>query len=244
MDDYGLTWAKSAVSLGVLNNYRRYQYDLVGDFIGTDILEVGSGDRSFTRQIAGNKKYERIVSIEPSPALLGSYKDKFRFPGNVGFYHFDIFGLAPENFGLFDTVFFIHVLEHIKEDRAALDHAYSLLKPRGRVIIEVPALPNLFSVHDKMLGHYRRYNKRTLTAIIDRKKFKVHKLWYQDPAGVLGALYFFKFRKIGPWSCEGEELLKKEGKIYDRYIIPFERYLERFIRFPFGLSLTAVVEKK
>jgi SAM-dependent methyltransferase len=149
-----------------------------------------------------------------------------------------------DTFGLFDTALFVHVLEHIEKDREALNKVYELLLPKGKVLIEVPALHLLFSVHDEMLGHYRRYNKKTLTEIVDTDKYVIKNIWYQDIIGVLGSLYFFKIKKIKLASTNGVQLVKNQGNVYDKYIIPFESFIEKFIRFPFGLSITAILQKK
>ncbi len=68
-------------------------------------------------------------------------------------------------------------------------------------------------------------------------------MWYQDPIGVLGSLYFFKLRKIKLKSEEGQNLVSSQGGIYDKYVIPFEKKIEKYITFPFGLSLTAILKK-
>ncbi|MEX0813217.1 MAG: class I SAM-dependent methyltransferase [Chitinophagales bacterium] len=242
---HGMDWGQGEVSLSDLNNYRKYQYDLVAKYVGKEILEVGSGSRGFTKQILNeNADLNKIVSIEPSVQLHKLYKDKYPFPDFVSSACKDIFELDASDFGTFDTIFFIHVLEHIEKDKAALDHTHSLLSKDGYVLIEVPALQWLFSGHDEMLGHYRRYNKSMMKNIIDPNKYDIVKLWYQDPIGVLGSLFFFKLRKIKLKSDQGRDLVSKQGGIYDKYIIPFEKQIEKFITFPFGLSLTAVLKKK
>ncbi|MFC2093885.1 class I SAM-dependent methyltransferase [Bacteroidota bacterium] len=226
------------------SNYRKYQYDLIAKYIGKNILEVGTGDGSFTSQIVNHSdNITRIISIEPSNTLLKLYKDKHQFPNMVSVCNIDLFDVHPGSFGLFDTVIFIHVLEHIENDKEVLNHTYNLLEKSGHVLIEVPALSMLFSEHDKSLGHFRRYNKKLLNSIIDNEKYKIKKIWYQDPIGVLGSLYFFKLKKIKLKSNEGDQLVKNQGSVYDKYVIPFEKYVEKFIKFPFGLSLTAILQK-
>lgn len=206
---------------------------------------MGSGDRPFTNQIVKNAKlFERVVSIEPSVTLFELHKDKYKFPQNVSFHMMDLFEMNKNTLGLFDTVLFIHTLEHIEKDREALSKVHELLLPKGKVLIEVPALPFLFSIHDEMLGHYRRYNKKNLAAIVDADKYVIKDIWYQDIIGVLGSLYFFKIKKTKLASDDGVQLVKNQGNIYDQYIIPMESFIKKFIRFPLGLSLTAVLQKK
>lgn len=67
--------------------------------------------------------------------------------------------LAP---GSVDVVLFLDVLEHLRQPQAALRHALTTLAPGGGVLASVPAYPFLFGPWDEMLGHYRRYTRKTL----------------------------------------------------------------------------------
>lgn len=240
-----MDWGSKDLSLSDLSNYRKYQFSLVKNYIGKNILEVGSGDRGFTNLIINEfNDIERIISIEPSETIYKAYEDKYLFPENVKFQRYDLFDLKAEETGHFDTIIFIHVLEHIEKDREALNESYKLLDKNGYVLIEVPALQSLFSQHDELLGHYRRYNKKTMKAIIDTDKFEVKDIWYQDIFGFFGSLYYFKIKKIKLKSEKGTELVKNQGKLYDKYLIPFQKILENFIKLPLGLSLTVILKKK
>ncbi len=228
-----------------LSNYRKYQFDLIGKYIGKNILEVGSGDRSFTNLIVKNvQNIEQIVSIEPSQTLMEVYKNKYILPDYVILSDENLFDLTPNSYGLFDTIILVHVLEHIEKDKEALTHLHSLLKPGGKVLIEVPAMQSLFSVHDKMLGHYRRYNKTNFRQMVDPDLYQTKDLWYQDAIGMIGSFFFFKLKKTELNSNKGIDLVKNQGVIYDKYLIPFEKFYEKFIQLPFGLSITGILEKK
>ena len=240
----GMDWTEK-VGKYDLSNYQNYQYNLISEYMGKNILEVGSGEKGFTIQIVKNaKKIKRLISIEPSKTLFYLHKNKYKFPKYVSFHMKDLFKLTPKTFGTFDTIIFTHVLEHIKEDKKAIEKAYELLKPGGMILIEVPALQFLFSTHDKLLGHYRRYNKKYLLSIINKRKIKVVDIWYQDFIGVLGSLFYFKFKKISLHSSTGANLVKNQGKFYNDYIVPFQGFIENYIRPPIGLSLTAILKKK
>lgn len=241
---HGMDWTKKVKGYE-LNNYRRYQYDLIAKYIGNNILEVGSGEKGFTRELVQhNKDINRLISIEPSKILFNLHKNKHSFPPYVYFKMKDLFELNPKVIKAFDTILFIHVLEHIDKDKKAIDKAYDLLNPGGKILIEVPALPFLYSDHDKFLGHYRRYSKKYMLSIIDTHKFNVVDIWYQDLIGVLGSLLFFKFKKITLNSNSGINLVKNQGKLYDCYVIPLQKFVEKYIRPPIGLSLTVILEKK
>ena len=64
--------------------------------------------------------------------------------------------------GAYDCVFMLDVLEHLDDDDAALRKAHALVKPGGMACFSVPALPALYGHHDVMLGHHRRYTRRSL----------------------------------------------------------------------------------
>lgn len=240
---HGMDWTKKVKNYK-MNNYRKYQYDLIGKYIGKNIMEVGSGEKGFTNEIVKNvENIKRLISIEPSKTLFKLHKNKFLFPKFVSFFMKDLFDLKKKTFGSFDTILFIHVLEHIKEDKKALEKSYELLKPGGKILIEVPALPFLYSSHDKFLGHYRRYSKKYMLSIINKKKLKVIDIWYQDFIGILGSLLYFKFKKITLNTNTGANLVSNQGKIYDKYIVPFQKFVEKYIRPPIGLSLTIILQK-
>lgn len=240
---HGMDWGKNIDGI-VLSNYKRYQYNLVSKYIGRRILEVGSGNRIFTNLIDKNNTFENLLSIEPSETLYSMYHGKYRFSDNVEFSKEDLFKLTTTEYGKFDTITMIHVLEHIENDRQALDHLCDLLDEGGHLLIEVPALPVLFSQHDTLVGHYRRYNKDSLKSAIDLDKFKIVDMWYQDPIGVFGSFIFFKLLKVKLKSEKGNRLVSNQGRFYDKYLIPVQEKIERFIRFPFGLSLTVVLQKR
>ncbi len=67
---HDMDWGGNELKDFELSNYRKYQFDLIGKYIGKTILEVGSGDRGFTNQIVKNVPHiERLISIEPSQTI-------------------------------------------------------------------------------------------------------------------------------------------------------------------------------
>ena len=62
------------------------------------------------------------------------------------------------------VVLALDVLEHLEDDEAALAEIARILRPGGFLLANVPALPALFSEHDRALGHRRRYRRGELEA--------------------------------------------------------------------------------
>lgn len=79
----------------------------------------------------------------------------------------------------FDLVLLMDVLEHIEQDGQALAETWSKLKPGGHAFITVPAFPFLWSRHDIVLGHHRRYTRATLRRLLQTiPGLKIKRLHY------------------------------------------------------------------
>lgn len=66
----------------------------------------------------------------------------------------------------YDIICAFDVIEHIEDDRAALQWIAQNLKPGGLFLSTVPAHQWFFTQHDVALGHYRRYTRKTFRDII------------------------------------------------------------------------------
>lgn len=62
----------------------------------------------------------------------------------------------------FDLVTCLDVLEHTPDDAVVLRELRRVTKPGGWLLVTVPAYPALWSTHDIVNHHYRRYTRRTL----------------------------------------------------------------------------------
>jgi SAM-dependent methyltransferase len=62
----------------------------------------------------------------------------------------------------FDLVVCLDVIEHLQDDRAALRELRRVLAPGGALLVTVPAYQWLWSGHDVVNHHHRRYSRATL----------------------------------------------------------------------------------
>lgn len=83
----------------------------------------------------------------------------------------------PFGDGEFDLVTSFDVLEHILEHRAAATEIARVLRPGGIALISVPCDMALWSAHDEVLGHVRRYSKDTLRDLLEGAGLTVDALW-------------------------------------------------------------------
>ena len=68
----------------------------------------------------------------------------------------------PDSLPTYDCVLALDVIEHIDDDCRVLHELGRLLQPTGRLVVSVPALPELFSEFDEVQGHRRRYTAESL----------------------------------------------------------------------------------
>ena len=84
----------------------------------------------------------------------------------------------------YDFVCACEVLEHIKDDLAALVQWRSYLRPKtGKLIISVPAHQDQWEATDVWAGHYRRYEKNDLRRKLQTTGLHLEKIYnYNFPA--------------------------------------------------------------
>jgi SAM-dependent methyltransferase len=73
----------------------------------------------------------------------------------------------------FDVVGCLDVLEHVPEHEEALSGIRRALKPGGGLLLTVPQHRRLWSRHDEIARHVRRYEADELTGLVEGSGFRV-----------------------------------------------------------------------
>jgi SAM-dependent methyltransferase len=131
---------------------------------------------------------------------------------------------------VFDFVLCQNVLEHVREDAAAVETMARALRRGGRLAILVPAGPKLFGPLDRAYGHERRYTRSALRAVIEQSGLRLLEL---RPFNLLGIPGWWAKNQIGATSLDSHSLA-----VYDT-ALRLWRPLEQRLRLPWGLSLVA-----
>lgn len=118
-----------------------------------------------------------------------------------------------------------NVLEHIEDDLSTLISIRQKMSTGGLLIIYVPALPILYSDHDKSIGHYRRYKKNELKKKVESAGFEVKNIHWNDSLGILAALAV----KVFGWKSSVGLGTKKSFVVYDKYVYPISKILDRLL---------------
>jgi SAM-dependent methyltransferase len=140
----------------------------------------------------------------------------------------------------FDLITLLDVLEHLEDDVAALQSLNELIRNDGAILMTVPAIPWLWSNHDLLHHHKRRYAKAALLAAIARAGLKCTDAGYFN--SVLLPLAVGQ-RLISKAVGRDRELDAQPPRLLNRALekaFSAERGLMKFGKFPIGLSLYAI----
>ncbi len=134
--------------------------------LSSRILEIGTG----TGFIA-EKLQQMGFHIEASDCTPNGLEHAFK-RGIKTLYQFDLFN--PPFQEAFDVICLFDVLEHLKDERLAIENLKKMLKPQGMIILTVPAHQWLWSSDDELAGHHRRYSKKSLQDCLEACGFQIH----------------------------------------------------------------------
>jgi len=154
----------------------------------------------------------------------------------------------PFNDNVVDVLVASDVLEHIQEDREALLEWRRVLKEKGIVLCFVPALKILWSRHDELNEHQRRYSRKGLVNLFRESGFEVLRSSYWNSALFLPVLGYRIVAKLAPRSSSSREQLRATGPVANRILTRILRLenaiLSRGVNFPVGISLMVIARRK
>lgn len=150
----------------------------------------------------------------------------------------------PDNY--FDVILAMDVIEHIEDDRSAIEEFERLLKPEGHLIITVPAYQWLWGVQDEVAHHFRRYTMSGLTDTINRSSnLKIVRKTYFNtflflPIAVVRILS--KWFNLKERESDFDINSRFSNNIF-YFIFNLEAYFLKFFSFSFGVSILLVLKK-
>ena len=144
----------------------------------------------------------------------------------------------------YDLIGAFDVIEHIEDDRAALASIAAKLKPGGRFVMTVPAHQWMWSAHDAVNHHKRRYSKAGLKALISGSPMKLDKVGYFNSLLFPLAVAQRAASKLRGREDADVKLPPAPLNVALEKIFEAERYLVGRLPLPPGLSLFAVASAR
>jgi len=189
-----------------------HNLEMLGRFGRVDGIEVDGAARAVASERLG-----RAVLDAPLPALTG----------------------VPD--GAYDLIAILDVIEHIEEDEEGLASLARKLRPGGRILITVPAFPWMWSAHDVVNHHKRRYTRKTLKALIAGAGLRLDLLsWFNSLLFPLAAAARVAGRLTGKEDSDDKLPPRPVNALFE-WVFGLERYALGRVPFPPGVSLVAIV---
>jgi len=138
----------------------------------------------------------------------------------------------------FDIITLLDVVEHVDDDLQLLRNAHRVLRTEGAILITVPAFPALWSHHDVVLHHKRRYTKSTLEKVVTEAGFRIeHLTFFNTLLFPVAVIIRYVAKLTGSTEATDLEMPPPIANRFLHAIFAFERRIVPKISLPFGLSL-------
>jgi glycosyltransferase involved in cell wall biosynthesis len=212
-----------------LHRYNNYLWSRMKPFVGSRVLEIGSGTGGISRHLLGAR---RFVATDTRPAYRALLGRLFANYDHVSVAKLTLGEPAPEvERERFDTIVCANVLEHVADDEAALRQMHGLLEPGGRLVLVVPMLRALYGEIDRAIDHHRRYERAEIEEKLAKAGFAVETTAPMNALGIPG------------WWLNSVVLRRRsvpgiQARVND-LLVPWLR-IEEKLGLPVGMSLLAV----
>ena len=212
------------------NLWIKYIIFKIRKFLKDDILEVGAGCGSFSKNYM--KNFNSITLTDMDNSSFNLLKKKFINEKNINVINSPTKDIDKK----FNTILYFNVLEHIKEDKLEIKTALEKLNSGGYLIILVPAHQKIYSKLDKAVGHYRRYN----IDFFKKNRFensKIIKLHFLDFFGY----FLYYLNKI----FFKEETYPSNLKVFiwDKIFTPITTIVDFLTGYKFGKNILCIYRK-
>jgi glycosyltransferase involved in cell wall biosynthesis len=213
--------------------FNAWMADTIRGYCRNRVLEIGSGVGNLTCKLIPRPQY---VASDINPLYLQTLKALSADRPYLKTTYCDVTDGSsfPSVEKGFDTVICLNVIEHVERDHTALTNLRNALVDGGTAIVLVPQGQWNFGTLDEVLGHQRRYSKKSLRQLAEHCGFKVNEI--------------LEFNRVGTpaWVLNGKILRRQTFGLFQIWMLdvltPVFRFIDPFLPFP-GLSLIAVLER-
>src|SRR6266516_2174094 len=164
-----------------------WAFEQYAPLVRGDVLEVGAGIGTYTQRVL-DAGAASVLALEPEPAVATALEERSGGDARVEVACEELLD-APSlqaSDGQFDLVLCQNVLEHVADDREALEEIARVLAPGGWLALVVPAHPALYGSLDRAYGHHRRYRREELVRLVGESGLELRAAYPFNLLGVPG----------------------------------------------------------
>lgn len=213
------------------------------------ILNVGAGT-GFTSELLG--RYGTVTSIEYEQSCVELVNEKT----NLHLIEGSILNLQYGD-NTFDLVCAFDVIEHVEDDTKAVSEIIRVAKKDGHVFVSVPAFNSLWSRHDEINHHFRRYKQEQVLSLFKQRN-NLQSIYYtyfnfflfipiyfaRKSAGIIRKLKGTKIPQSTQLSTDFDIAGKGFLSALLKWIFSIEiPVVEKKQKLPFGVSFTLLAKK-
>jgi len=149
----------------------------------------------------------------------------------------------------FDFVSAIGVVEHLDDDQLLLREINRILKPGGYMVLLTSAFDFLWSAHDDLVHHKKRYRKKTIETLLIQAELESLKISYVNSILFPGIAGIRIIQKLINWIPAKNDVTKifTVSEFLNNLlfkILRLESSLLKHMCFPFGVGIVALAQKK
>lgn len=205
-----------------------------------EILEAGCGTGGNLTMLSAHGRVD-AMEIDETACELANQRQVTKIQN----------GSLPNNIpfkGKYDLILILDVLEHLENDLAALTALYEKLKPGGWLLVTVPAYQFLWSKHDEINHHKRRYTLEGLQKVVHKTNYHLHYSSYFNTL-LFPLIVLLRFlSKLLPVNrnTQTQGDLKMPSNIVNRFLtllFASEFRLLRWVQLPFGVSILLLARR-
>jgi len=208
------------------------------------IVDIGGGDAFIINEIYKQNLAEEYFTIDTaySSEIISQLKTNYgenpiHYVQNLTDYLVDFPAAESTLFLCMD------VLEHLENENEILNH---LTEKNNYFLFAVPAFQSVFSNHDVLLGHYRRYNLKQLENVLKQHHFQIQSNGYYFTSLLLVRWMESNFNKNKKASIDNWTGGKFKSKLITsilRFDFCFTQLLQKFGIKIYGLSCYCICKK-
>jgi len=221
---------RRAVLLEILNRF-------LPTGMGHRIAEIGCGTGG---NLSFFQDFYDVMGVDISHEAISHARQRVDCPLFLGDFGEQLAPYWPK----IDALLLLDVLEHVEDDRAFLGRAVEALRPGGLILLTVPAYSFLWSHHDEVLGHVRRYEMQNLRNVWSN--LQVEECYLSPFNSFLFPIIAF-CRLMGFGNKGGRDSNLKESSSIVNFLLhtlfASERFWLKLAPLPVGVSYCAVLKK-